>query len=258
LLLAGNTIETDLITAFNSGPPAAVLSSITNGLAGDMANVQAWLSLNAASAGFDSDTTASILSQSPQQLAQTQANLFAYRYQSNALTYLAPIAGTAGKALLASLANNSQSPFQSIASLAIASNLSNLRAAYEAIGAPHDKFNLQGVAELSPGHTVNPVSSDTIVHLGSFVALIPGGSFTILISNVYTFSGTVNVFGGGTANLTMAIVVINPPPKLAKQIGPTLLIGVVGSGVDLSASPAPVQAGLMFGATGGTVTATKL
>jgi hypothetical protein len=258
LLQAGSAIESDLINAFNSGPPASAIAAITSGATIDFANIQAWLGTNAAAEGMDSGTTASILSQTPQELAQSEANLFAFQYQSNALTYLAPIAGTAGNALLARLASNPNSPFQSIAKAAIANKFGSLWAAYEAIGAPKDNFSLQAAAVLSPGNSINPVSSDTIVRIGTFVALIPSGSFAAKGNNVYAFSGTVSILGGGTANLTMSIAVIDPLPALAKQFGPTLLIGVEGSGVNLSGLPTPVQAGLMLGSTGGTTTAFRL
>jgi hypothetical protein len=258
VIAAGGSLESDLITAFNVGPSSNTVAAIATSEVAEFTNIQTWLSANGASAGIDSATITSILSQTPQQLAQSEANLYAFRYKSNAVTYLAPIAGPKGHALLTSIAANSKSPFQSIAQAAIANSFGSLGALYEAVRAPTDKFALQAVAVLGPGANVNPVTSDAIIRLGTFVALVPGGSFTAQSSNVYTFSGIANILGGGTVNLTMAIAVISPLPRLAKQFGPTLVIGVEGNGVDLSSLTAPVQAGLMFGSTGGTTTALKL
>jgi len=256
LLLAGSTAEADLITAFNSGPPVGDLSSIASGTATDYAAIQAWLTTSGTSKGFDADTISSIVSQTPKQLAQAEANSYTFRYQSNALTFLAPIAGPTGKALLASIAADPRSPFQPIAKAAIVSNFRNLWAAYEA--PTSNNFGLQAVAPLSPGVAVNPVSTDTIVRVGSFVTVIPAGSFVPKGRDSYVFSGSVNLPGGGAANFTVEIVVVNPVPAYAKQIGQVLLIGVKGSGVNMSSFPSSVEVGFMLGGVGGTGTALRL
>jgi hypothetical protein len=253
LLLAGSSIESDLIAAFNAGPPASTLAAITSGDVAKFTNIQTWLSTNAS--GSNNGTLASILSQTPQQLAQGQANLYAFRYQSNALTYLASIAGPTGKALLASVASNSKSPFQPVAQLAMANSFADLWAAFEA-GAPRGRFGIQAAAVLSPGRTLNPVNSDTIVRLGPFVALIPSGSFIAQRAGLYTFSGPVTSTGGTPVNLKVSILAVNPPPWLAKRFGDALLVDVDGSGADLGPT-APVEAGLMIGSVGGTAQAVR-
>lgn len=252
LLQAGGTIESDLIAAFNDGPSASTLASISGNVS-TFTSMQAWLSANSASAGDAGSTLASILAQTPQQLAQAQATLYAVRYRSNALISLAAIAGPTGKALLRTVANNPRSPFQSVAQGAMADSFSDLWVAYEARSS--SQFNAQAVAVLSPGRAVDPSASDVILHVGSLVALIPSGSFVAQGNDLYKFVGSVTLRAGGSVSLNVLIAVIKPLPRAAKNIGPTLLVLAEGAGVDLSSVPAPVQAGLLLGSTGGSTTA---
>src|SRR5579871_1838258 len=69
LLLAGSSIEADMVAAFTSGPPTSTLTSIVSSNLAEFASIQSWLSTNGAAAGIDSQTINSILAQTPQELA---------------------------------------------------------------------------------------------------------------------------------------------------------------------------------------------
>jgi hypothetical protein len=242
LLQAGVAGEPLLISAVTAGPPSSEIISLQADAQNQFANIQNWLATNSPGVTVDAGTLAAAQALTQSQYVMGVVQSYVNDYRENALEHLAYVAGSAGKALLSQIAADPTSPLQAASQNALQLGFASFKAELSNLDGANSRFELEGKFKLHRAASIDPVNQDVFLRLGTFVTMIPSGSFVYVANGHYRYVGQLTGFGGETVTGIIDF-------KLNE--GGSYTLKAEGSGLDTSDFARPVGVGVIVGNIGG-------